>query len=176
MQEELLQCFDEFGNPSEVQARTEIKAHPEKYYCGVVNVWLVNDQAQLLCSKRSGWVSGNPNKWQTYFGGHVTAGMSFKETAVKELEEEIGLRINENDLFFVAKGKDETHHQFFESYALRFNGSPDDLSFTDDEIVDAKWLDMDEYWKDRELNTDQWCNNCRPEQQVVIKKWIRQTA
>ncbi len=174
MQEELLQCFDEFGHPSEAQPRTETKAHPDKYFCGVVNIWLVNDQAQLLCSKRSDWVSGNPNKWQTYFGGHVAAGMSFKETAVKELEEEIGLRIDENDLFFVAKGKDETHRQFFESYALRFNKSPADLKFTDDEVVEARWMDINTYWNEKELNPDGWCNNCRPERQAVIKDWIKQ--
>lgn len=172
MQDEQLQCFNENGNPSGAQLRTEVKAHPEKYYCGVANIWLVNDLGQLLVSKRSDWVSGNPGKWQTYFGGHVTADMSFKETAVKELEEEAGLNISKNDLFLVSKGKDEAHRRFFESYVLRFNGSPEDLSFTDDEIVDAKWMDMDTYWKDRGSNPDMWCNSCRPEQQTIIKEWI----
>lgn len=174
MQDEQLQCFDEHGIPSETQPRTEVKAHPEKYYCGVTNIWLVNNHGQILVSRRSHTVSGNPGKWQTYFGGHVTAGMSFRETAVKELEEEIGLHITEDDLFLVSKGKDETHRRFFESYAVKFNNMPDTLRFTDNEIMDVKWMDMNAYWEDRALHPDLWCNSCRPEQQAVIKEWIKQ--
>jgi len=159
MKDEFLQCYDELGVPSEVQSRSKVKAHPEKYVCGVANIWLVNDQGQLLVSKRSPNVSGNPNQWQTYLGGHVSAGMSFRQTAVKELEEEIGLRIKEEDLYLVAKGKDEKHHRFFESYALRFNGSVDELTFPDGEITHAKWMNIGAYQIEQKANYDKRLDN-----------------
>ena len=170
--QEMLQCFDEQGNPTEARSRAEIGEKSHRFWCGVSNIWLVNDRGQLLCSKRSEALSGNPGKWQTYFGGHVPAGMTFRQNAVKELKEEIGLSVDEQDLFLVSKGRDDKNKKFFESCASRFNGMPTDLNFTDGEVTEAKWMDMDEYWKEREENPEVWCNSCKPEQQKAIRERI----
>lgn len=170
--QELLQCYDEKGNPSGSKTRAEIKADPETCWCGVVNVWLVNDKAELLCSKRSEDLAGNPNKWQTYFGGHVPAGLGFREAALKELEEEIGMRFNEKDFFFIHRGKDDANKKFFESYAIRFNGQPSDLTFTDGEITEAKWIPIDEYVSDETRRPERWCNGCKPERQRALRELV----
>jgi 8-oxo-dGTP pyrophosphatase MutT (NUDIX family) len=171
--EELLQCYDEAGNPTDVKTRGEIKKNPGKYWCGVTNIWFVNDNTELLCSKRSEGLSGNPGKWQTYFGGHVPAGMGFRETALKELEEEVGLRFKDQDLFLVHRGRDDVNKKFFESYAVRFNGQPSDLSFTDGEVTEAKWMTLNEYVADQAQHPELWCNGCRPERQEVIREWAK---
>lgn len=91
-QDELLQCFDENGNPSEVRTRAEVKQDPPRWWYDTARVYVVNDKAQLMVSKRAEGLSGNPGKWQTYFGGHVGAGTTHKETAQRELEEEAGIK------------------------------------------------------------------------------------
>ena len=105
--EELLQCFDDHGNPAETRPRSEVKREPHRWWHATASVWLVNDQCQILCSKRADWLSGNPGKWQTYFGGHVAAGHSMQETARRELEEETGVMKPIEEFFFDQERRNE---------------------------------------------------------------------
>ncbi len=171
--QELLQCYDEQGNPSGSKTRAEIKEGSEDCWCGVVNVWVVNDDGRLLCSKRSDGLSGNPGKWQTYFGGHIPAGLGFREAAVKELGEEIGVRFEDRDFFFIHRGKDDVNRKFFESYTVRFNGKVEDLHFSDGEITEVRWMSIDEYLAEEAQNPEQWCNGCKPERQKAIREWVK---
>lgn len=171
--EELLQCYDRNGLPTESRLRAEVKLIPYRWWYGVTRVWLVNDDGQLMCSKRSELLSGNPGKWQTYFGGHVGAGQTMRETALREIAEEAGLHLKDADLYLIDKGCDIENNLFFESYAVRFNGSSSDLIFSDGEIVEAKWIGMNEYWNLRSISPDEWCNRCSPENQNKIKQFLQ---
>lgn len=169
---ELLQCYDADGSPIEPQTRADVKQLPPRWWYAVARIWLVNDQGQLLCSKRAEGLEGNPGKWQTYFGGHVGAGISIKETAQRELAEEAGVHRPLEDFFLVDHGRNEEKKVFFESYAVRFNGDPSELHFTDNEVTEAKWLDMDDYQSEQEQFPEKWCNSCKLEQQQKIRNWL----
>jgi len=169
--DEMLECFDELGNIIESHTRQEIHGDLVKYWHGVVNIWLVNNQRQLLCSKRSETLKGNPGKWQTYFGGHVKNGATFKEAAIMELDEEVGLQVDEARLYLIDKGKNESSKHFYESYMYPFNGEVTDLNFNDGEITEVKWLSMEDYWQQKTTNPDNWCNNCSPGSQEKIKQY-----
>lgn len=171
-QDELLQCFDEQGQPTESRTRREVKEMPPRWWYAVSRIWLVNDAGQLMCSKRAEGLSGNPGKWQTYFGGHVKAGETIHESARTELAEEAGLTLPLEEFYLVDTGRNEEKKVFFEHYAVRFNGQPSDLHFTDNEVTEAKWMSMDEYWKDQERHPEMWCNSCSPERQRLIKDWL----
>lgn len=170
--DELLQCFDEHGNPTEVHRREEVKAMPPRWWYATSKVWLVNDLAQIMCSKRSESLASSPGKWQTYFGGHVTANMTIKESAIKELAEEAGLNPPLEAFHLIDAGFDATKKVHFEFYVVRFNGQPSDLRFTDHEVSEAKWLDMDAYNAELVANPDAWCCHCKPEQQKLIREWL----
>ncbi len=173
--EELLQIYDEQGNILEPLPRSVAHQKPLIHWHGVVNVWLVNNDGDILVTKRSEVVAGNPGKWQTYLGGHLPAGLDHKTTAVKELQEEVGLSVNPDNLFLIDKGKATSpgHLHFYESFAYLFNGTPNDLTFNDGEIVDAKWLSMEHYNKERMDNPEFWCNGCNEENQERIKSWLQ---
>lgn len=172
IQEELLQCFDDQGNPVDGHLRSEVKMKPYRWWCGVSNIWVVNKEGELLCSKRSNELSGNPGKWQSYFGGHVPFGLSFEETALKELQEESGLNRSLKDLFLVEEGRYEENKQFYKSFVVLFDGTVAELIFSDSEIIDAKWMKMDEYWKEKEERPEDWCNRCLPRHQEMILDWL----
>ncbi len=170
--DELLQCFDEHGNPTEARPRIEVKKEPHRWWHATASVWLVNDAGQIMCSKRAPESSGNPGKWQTYFGGHVTAGHSIRETAQRELEEETGIHVTLDELFLVQERRNEENKMILVNFASHFNGDPSGLHFTDGEIMEAKWMGMDEYWKQKEVHPEDWCNRCTPEQQRIIVAWL----
>jgi 8-oxo-dGTP pyrophosphatase MutT (NUDIX family) len=166
---ELLACFDEEGNSIESHTRQEAHHEPLKYWHAVVNVWLIDKAGRMLCSLRSKTLTGNPNKWQTYFGGHVKAGRTFKEAAITELEEEIGLNIDPAKLVFIKSGKWDPSKHFFKSYIYPFVSPIETLRFSDGEIVEVSWFSFDEYNLDRKNNPDKWCNGCSLENQRLIK-------
>ena len=174
--EEFLQCYDEHGHPTQARPRSEVKQKPYRYWYGVTKIWLVNDQADLMVSRRAGHVMHDPQKWQSHFGGHVSADMSFEATAAKELFEEAGLQVKPEDLHLLAKGRNDQNKNFFALYAYRFNGKPEDLHFVDGEVTDAKWLSMDRYWGEKETFPEQWCGQCTTEVQRQIRDWVKQEA
>lgn len=171
--DELLQCFDEAGSPTEVRSRKEVKTEPFQWWCGVATVWVVNDEGEIMVSRRSDTVSANAGKWQSYFGGHVEPGRSFLETARGELAEEAGLEFPQETFHFLASVRNEVKKVHAERYALRFNGQPEDLKFLDGEVSEARWMNMEEQWADREAHPELWCNSCPPELQEKIQTWLK---
>lgn len=170
--EEMLQCYDEKGNPTELHTRTEVRQEPPRFWFAVSRIWLVNGLGQVMCSKRSQGVSSHAGKWQTYFGGHVAAGDTILETAQRELEEEAGLHRPLEDFFLIKKGRNDKKKVFFESFAVRFDGMSSDLRFSDREVSEAKWMDLDEYMREKEAHPSLWCNECTPENQKAIRDWL----
>ena len=45
--EELLQCYDEHGNPALARPRSIVKTKPYRYWYGVTKIWVVNDNVRL---------------------------------------------------------------------------------------------------------------------------------
>lgn len=177
MSEELLACFNREGNELTPQPRRVALAQPfPEYYHAVVNIWVVDKDANILCSLRSGKVAGNPNKWQTYFGGHVTAGMPFEETAIKELQEESEVNINLKELILTEEGVYEPHKHFFKNYILKTNPENLALNFTDGEIAETKWFSFNDYKKDSNLSPEKWCNGLEAESfkniQIILKNLL----
>lgn len=166
---ELLECFDDNGITIEPKLRSILHIKPYTIWHGVSDIWIVNNIGQILCSKRSEMVSGNPGKWQTYFGGHVQARSSFEETALHELEEEVGLTIVSKDLHLIEWGKALEYMHIYYKYVYFFDGLAQKLTFPDGEITEVAWYSFNDYWRDQTNNLNKWCNGMRPEQYKIIK-------
>lgn len=161
---ELLLCFDEHNNIAPPQPRSIAHREPCKIWHAVVNIWVLNSKADILCTHRASHVSGNPGKWQTYLGGHVRSDSNFIETAIWELIEEIGLRVGKDDLKLIEKGRREDVKHVFESYAIFFDRDLSKLNFFDGEIDKTRWLSYQKYQKLRKEKPDDWCNGMNRDQ------------
>ena len=170
--EELLQCYDQNEVPTTGKPQSEVKQIPARWWFAVARVWLVNDAGEILCSRRAETLSGNPGKWQTYFGGHVAEGESILLTAQRELQEEAGISKPLSEFHLIQKDRIDEKKVFFESYAVRFNGQPSDLHFSDQEVMEAKWFSMENYASEKEAHAEQWCNSCTEENQAAIREWL----
>ncbi len=166
---ELLACFDHDENEIKSMSRQEVHSTPLTVWHGVASVWLLNNRGEILCSKRSPYVEGNPNKWQTYFGGHIKAGSKFLSTLKREVKEEIGLDVKEDQIVLIDSGKREDVMHVYKNYAILFDGDLSTLTFVDGEVSEAKWLSFDEYQKQKEAHPDQWCNSMKLDQHQRAK-------
>jgi len=165
---EMLACFNQDGNEIEPKKRSELHNKPYSIWHGVSDIWIVNIEGKILCSKRSEKVSGNPGKWQSFFGGHVKAGTDFLETALRELEEEIGINIEPEKLLLMEHGKAEEYKHIYYKFVYLFDTERDVLDFRDGEITETKWFLFKEYWQERIINPEKWCNGINEIQYQAI--------
>lgn len=172
MPEEFLQCFDDDGNPTEGRPRSEVKKEPERWWHGGSAIWVINSYGKILCSRRALSCPGNPGKWQTCFGGHLPAGISFVQNACKELVEELGAICEESDLIFLRHIKDERHKKIEEQFAILLDLDPAQCTFPDGEVTEAYWITFEEARKQKELYPTLWTNGCAKETEVAIKNAI----
>ncbi len=172
-EDEMLQCCDENGKPTEGKTRSEVHTQPLNFWHIGTGIFVVNPEGRILCSKRSENLNQNPGRWQMAFGGHVQYKQAPLSNAVEELEEEIGLKVLPEDLFFLDTRKSQTSKHFVWLYALLFDGKKSDIKFNDGEITEVKWWDMLEALQEGQKNSANWAGLCYLETQDKITQWLK---
>ena len=91
------ELWDVYDAERRLTGRTIVRGAPlgPDDYVVVANVWMRNASGQWLVTKRSAGKS-QPFKWEPP-GGHVQAGETSLEAAVREVYEETGIRLNGKD-------------------------------------------------------------------------------
>ena len=93
---ELVEVIDENGKSTgEILSLEEV--HKKNLLHPGVIVFIVNDKKQVLLERRSLKEEYASGKW-ALLGGHVKAHESKEDAAIREIFEEIGLKVNKNDL------------------------------------------------------------------------------
>jgi isopentenyl-diphosphate Delta-isomerase len=129
---ELLDVLDPQGMPLGI-ARSRDEVHQKGLWHRTVHIWIINSQKQLLLQKRSQNKESYPGLWDISAAGHITAGDSSRNAAIRELKEELGIGAAEDELEFLFT---VSHH--FEDPTRQF---------IDNEISDV-------YLTQRELNVE----------------------
>ena len=85
------------GKPT---GKSELKSiiHQKGYYHHTAHIWFYNKKGEVLLSQRSAKKTICPLMWDVSVAGHIDAGETIKQAAIRETEEEIGLTISENEL------------------------------------------------------------------------------
>ena len=86
-----------------------------------VHILIFNTLGELFLQKRSRWKDRHPQLWDSSAAGHVEAGEEYDETAVRELEEELGIK---TELTRVAKlpSSERTGQEFICLYRGEHDG------------------------------------------------------
>lgn len=83
--------------------KRELKSiiHQEGLYHHTSHVWLYTKKKEILLAQRSSKKAICPLLWDVSVAGHIDAGETPKQAAVRETKEEIGLDLLENDLTLI---------------------------------------------------------------------------
>ncbi|MCI8411401.1 MAG: NUDIX domain-containing protein, partial [Clostridia bacterium] len=145
---EYIDIFDENNNPIG-KIKEKQQAHEDGNFHRTAHVWIINDKNELLLQKRSASKKSHPNCWDISGAGHIRAGESVTEGAIRELKEELGVETTEKDLNYIAtikSTKNPKNMEFGYVYLLRCNKKIEDYIFEDDEVSEVKYV----YFEDLE--------------------------
>ena len=149
--EELIDVLDENGNKTGI-IKTRKEVHRTGEWHKVAFIFVVNSKGEIILQKRSAEKTTNPNKWTASASGHLTAGDSDIEGALRELEEEIGVKAKPDELKYLftakLKGKidDKNISHIQDIYVLYKDVDIDELVLQEEEVSEAKYV----YYKDFE--------------------------
>jgi len=107
----------------------------------VVYIWILNSNNKILLTKR------HPNKpWGNYWectGGSVIAGENSLQGALREVAEEIGIKLNSYDAILL--NKDQRENTLVDYWLFKKDFTLDDITFQPEEVIAAKWVSNIEY-------------------------------
>ena len=95
--DELIDILDSEGN---LTGQTTMKsaAHQKGLFHQTVHVWFYTSDGKVLIQQRGKNKDTHPLLWDVSVAGHIGAGESIETAALREVEEEIGLRISTDEL------------------------------------------------------------------------------
>lgn len=132
--------YDESGN---LTGYTKTKADIwtcEEYHLGA-SLWLINLKGDLLIQKRAASKRRHPNVWCN-IGGSVVSGENSRQGCVREVEEEVGIKLNAKDLVFLQRERFETIIN--DDYVLIYDFPIENVVIKSDEVSEVKWASIDE--------------------------------
>lgn len=169
MAREFLDLVDEDGNPTgEREDRAIIHATGLRHR--TAHLWLMRErdgQVEILLQKRSEDKDSYPGCYDISSAGHIPAGMDFIPSALRELEEELGLTANAEELTLCGQrrffhhqtfhGKPFEDHQVSNVYVLVRDVDPADLTLQASEVQSVVWMPLCEVRRRVEAGDPDFC-------------------
>ncbi len=100
----------------------------------------------------------NAGKWSSAVSGHVRAGEAYHAAAVRETEEELGLKISDKDLIKVGKmhPSEATGNEFVVLYSYLLDPEKESISIGCDEVDELITCPINDMVKDVAYNGDKY--------------------
>ena len=147
---ELWDIYDINKNKTGRFAERGVYEFKEGEYHLVSVALIINSKKEILITKRSETKKSEPLKWELT-GGSIKAGETSLQGILREMREEIGLTFTEKDAIFLKEiRKDKVPPDFKDIWLFKKDVNLEELKFTDGEVIDAKWVTIEEFSKIKE--------------------------
>lgn len=140
---ELLDFYNEKNEKKGVLERNLV--HKNNLWHREITVWILNEKNEILLQRRSALKKVGANKL-SLLAGHVMAGEKEIDAALRELEEEVGLKVEENNLIFldIYINKQINNNCFSYTYLLKTNKRIEDMVIQIEEVSELKYISIPE--------------------------------
>lgn len=137
-----MELWDVYNQCMQKTGRTHVRGVPLKEgdYHLIVHVYPVNSKGEILIQKRAPHVKTKANMWATT-GGSVIAGEDFYQGGMRELREELGIEVSEEDVRLISVM--ERPNRFRAVWLVRTDVDISDLKLQKEEVADAMWATPD---------------------------------
>lgn len=166
---ELLDVCDENGEPTG-RVSDRMTVHTLGLCHRTVHVWVVqrtSDGVRILLQRRSVRKT-YPLCYDVSAAGHIMAGDGYEESALRELEEELGIKISARELSCLGTfdrgelvteylGRTIYDREITAVYVCFWDGDADSLTLQEEEVESVIWMDYAQCRDKIEQNDAQFC-------------------
>lgn len=110
----------------------------------VVRVIIYNEKGDILLQKRAKHMKMYPGLWDTSSAGYVDLGESYIQAAKRELQEELGIKLNNLELlekYPIIHDLPEGKYRRFEAVFKASISSSEIIKINPEEVDEVKWFD-----------------------------------
>ncbi|WP_431107293.1 NUDIX hydrolase [Winogradskyella poriferorum] len=140
------------GEPT---GKTALKseAHKNGWYHNTIHLWLYTKNGEILLQQRSHKKAIHPLLWDVSAAGHIDAGESFIEAALRETKEELGLTLHADKLTKIGTKLYESSYangtiqdnEFHQVYIAELKVDLTDLKPQEEEVEALKLVTFNEF-------------------------------
>lgn len=181
---ELFDLLDEQGNPTGM-VKERSMVHLEGDLHRTAHVWIVRRKQQrwqVLLQKRSKNKDAFPGCYDISSAGHVPAGQEYKESALRELSEELGILAKPQELLEIGQHRGRIESEFYgkpfrndELSMIYLYANPvdiSDLKLQASEVEFVIWQDLSECLEKVSAKDKQYC--IWEDELIMLNKYLLQ--
>lgn len=135
-----------------IAPETRKRIHEEGLLHREIHVYFVTPTKEIIFQHRAKDKDTFPDLLDATVGGHVEIGQTYEETAIKETEEETGIKIDKSDLIFIDKIKNylkddatgKINYAFQSKYLYIYRGDVKDLKIEEGSALGFEAWSIDE--------------------------------
>jgi isopentenyldiphosphate isomerase len=149
---EMIDVLDAGGSPT---GRTKPKPHIHRDgdLHRSVHVWIIASDDRILVQRRAAVKENNPGSWDVSCAGHISAGESAIDAAIREAEEELGMALEPDELQHVATLRERSvlnggtyiDNEIHEIFIVRRDVDVSALRLQEEEVGDVRLVTWKEF-------------------------------
>lgn len=144
MEEEIFNIYDKEGNHLGIAPKSECHKRGVNFYHKPVWIWIINNDGNVLIQKRSKNKKVSGGLFDVSCGGHVKFDETIIEGAMRELYEELGLKINKSQYKFLGEYRCDETMEIAQVYIIKITSDIKDFILQKEEVEEIKWVNLNE--------------------------------
>lgn len=134
------------------QTAMKSEAHKNGWFHSTIHVWFYTTDGKILLQQRGKNKDTHPLLWDVSVAGHVGAGENILFSAIREVEEEIGLKVSEKELTKIGifksvqkHSKDLVDSEFHHTFLCELIVASEQLKKQESEVKQLKLISLKQF-------------------------------
>lgn len=145
--EEIFDVYDRNGKHLGVKEKSLCHSKNPGFYHKPVWIWIINSKNEILVQKRAKCKKNFPGLWDMPSAGHVVAGETSIEGAIRETYEELGIKTKKEDYIFLREYIFDEFFEIAQVYLLKLDLEISDFKLQSEEVEQVKWMTLKDFEK-----------------------------
>jgi isopentenyldiphosphate isomerase len=149
---ELIDVLNRDGSPAGT-TKPKPDVHRDGDWHRSVHIWIITPDDRILVQRRALTKENNPGLWDVSSAGHIAAGETAIESAIRETQEELGIELDPGELRHVASLREQAvlnggtyiDNEFHEIFVVHRDVDLSSLRLQAEEVDDVRLVTREEF-------------------------------